>query len=272
MLVRSAAELREELEVARQESRRRYRQYLIAALEAHDVAAAVKVADLALDALFASRDSVSGEKCGCACHPRLPDSDLHSYGFDCRCRWTADQRAETGRKWLDGIRAFWDSPEGKHLAALGRAERVEVRAWAAEQALDVVFDELGGECPEQWSGSVDGHRFYFRERHGEWRIELDVRPSGRFAKVICGTDSDGSFLTENQEIEEGDIIATGGIEQPGYGITLLERGQFIVEIIGAHLARRACTRHSPEQLLGQEKRLGCPVLWCPSCGARTDRE
>ena len=48
----------------------------------------------------------------------------------------------------------------------------------------------GGFAPEQWYGSVDGHRFSFRERHDEWRIELDLRPSGRFARVWVGGDLD----------------------------------------------------------------------------------
>ncbi len=29
-------------------------------------------------------------------------------------------------------------------------------------------------APEQREGTVDGHSFYFRERHGTWRIELDL--------------------------------------------------------------------------------------------------
>ncbi|WP_300575286.1 hypothetical protein [Mycobacterium sp.] len=34
---------------------------------------------------------------------------------------------------------------------------------------------------------VDDHSFFFRERHGEWRIELDLRSSGHFVKALIGT-------------------------------------------------------------------------------------
>ncbi len=267
--IQSGAELREKRDRDRQEAHRRYRQRLTAALEEHGVEAAAEVADVALDTLFAIRirDTADGEECRCACHPHLPDSDLHGYGLDCSCQWTASERVESRRKWLDGIREFWDGPEGRDLAARDQAERDEVRDWAATRADNVVIDELGGACPEQWGGSVDGHRFYFRERHGEWRLELDIRPSGRFVTLDRGYDSGGTVMTEDQEIEEGDIIATGTIEQPGYGNNMLERAEFIVDIINSHLARQACTMHAAERLRAMEETLGFPVLWCPSCGA-----
>jgi hypothetical protein len=45
----------------------------------------------------------------------------------------------------------------------------------------------GGLTPEEWRGEVDGHSFYFRERHDEWRIEVDLRPSGRFIRAVCSS-------------------------------------------------------------------------------------
>jgi hypothetical protein len=43
----------------------------------------------------------SGERCGCSCHPRLPDSDLHDYGFDCVCTRTPEERRRVFQQWLD---------------------------------------------------------------------------------------------------------------------------------------------------------------------------
>jgi len=97
--------------------------------------------------------------------------------------------------------------------------------------------------------------FYFRERHEERRIELDWRPSGRFAQVVRGTDDEGNMVTEDVELDEGDTIATGTIEAAGYGTTLVQRGQFIVDTIRAHLARKSCALHSAEKVRLPEDRL-----------------
>lgn len=69
--------------------------------------------------------------------------------------------------------------------------------------------EFGGFAPEPWRGSVDGHTFYFRERHDQWRIELDLRPTGRFHKVFKGGDFDDDSSFELAESLEGDVIAEG---------------------------------------------------------------
>ncbi len=74
----------------------------------------------------------------------------------------------------------------------------------------------GGFAPEQWKGTVDGHSFYFRERHDQWRIELDLRPSGRFANAYRGTDTVGEMLLEPVELDDGDVIAEGTTGADGY--------------------------------------------------------
>ena len=101
----------------------------------------------------------------------------------------------------------------------------------------------GGLCPEQWTGEVDGHSFYFRERHAEWRIEIDLRPSGRFIRTVAGTDNDGATRYEERELDQGDVIAYGTTDIEGYGATPLERAQFIIDTIRIHLVRQACTHH-----------------------------
>lgn len=60
-------------------------------------------------------------------------------------------------------------------AAPGRPQAAEadLQTWLADQP-GVVVGRHGGPVPEQWEGQADGHSFYFRERGGEWDIELDL--------------------------------------------------------------------------------------------------
>jgi len=90
---------------------------------------------------------------------------------------------------------------------------------------------------------VEGRTFYFRERPDEWRIELNLRPSGRFARALVGTDSDGEARYEERELDEGDVIAHGTTAVDRYGSTPVERAKFIVDTIRVHLSREACTLH-----------------------------
>jgi hypothetical protein len=111
---------------------------------------------------------------------------------------------------------------------------------------DVVVHTHGGTAPEQWHGEVDGHSFYFRERHDEWRIELDLRPSGRFIRAVAGTDNGGTIRYQEREEDKGDVVAQGTIAADGYGTTPVERAKFIVDTIRIHLCRQACTHHLDE--------------------------
>lgn len=113
---------------------------------------------------------------------------------------------------------------------------------------------------------MDGHSFYFRERHDEWRIELDLRPSGRFVDMLDGAGDDGRPRWVTHETEEGDVIATGTVEAPGYGTTPVERARFLVSTIRNHLARAQCRLHAGG-LGGVEALLCAPVRWCPACGS-----
>ncbi len=262
-----AAERREQRDRDRQETRRRCHQLLAAELDIYGAANPAELADVVLEALFTWRYVDSGDECVCGCHPTLPSSDFHGYGFECNCRLSPAERAQSHRDSAARLRAFRESPEVQELAARDRAERAAVREWVGTQP-GVVLREFGGLCPEQWAGAVDGRSFYFRERHQEWRIELDLRPTGRVAQVLRGTDDEGNMVTEDRGIDEGDIIATGAVEEPGYGTTLVERGQFIIGTIRAHLGRKACTLHSSGEVQVLEERLAMPMLWCPACGTR----
>jgi hypothetical protein len=200
------------------------------------------------------------------CHPRLPDTDLHDYGFGCPCRQTPQERRSTFKEMRSGITAFWDSPEGEQIRASQCAAEAELQTWLATQAGVLVHSHCGL-APEQWRGEVDGHTFYFRERHGEWHIEVDLRPSGRFVRALVGTGDDGEPRFEERELEEGEVIARGTTEVDSYGTTPRERAVFIVDTIRVHLGRGACNLHV-QDLSSIGTLLGCEVRWCPSCGTR----
>jgi hypothetical protein len=261
-----AAEHRERIERARGEARLRHRDHLAAAFERHGVAESSELADVALDALTVWRYIDSGERCRCSCHPRLPESDLHDYGFDCVCARTPEDRRRAFNEWRNGIEAFWRSPEGQQITVAEQAADAELQTWLAEQTGVIVHDH-GGLAPEQWRGTVDGHSFYFRERHDEWCIELDLRPSGRFVRTVAGTAKDGTVSYQKRALDEGDVIASGTTDSEGYGTTPVGRAQFIVDAIRTHLTRQACT-HRGDDLSSIEGILGIEVCWCPVCGTR----
>lgn len=261
-----AVDYRERAERGRREARRRYRDHLVTEFARHDVADPGELADAALDALTVWRYVDSGEQCRCSCHPRLPESDLHNYGFDCVCASPPQERRRAFRQWLDDIEAFWQSPHGLQIKAAEQADEATLQGWLADQQ-GVTVHRHGGLCPEEWTGEVDGHPFYFRERWGQWHIEVDLRPNGRFIRTIVGTDNDGTSRYEESELEEGDVIAYGTTDIEGYGSTPLERAQFLIDTIRIHLARQSCTYHQGD-LSSIRAILGAHAGWCPSCGIR----
>lgn len=264
--VPGGAEIREKVERDRAEARRRYREHLTAVFERHGSPNPGALADLALEALMDWRYIDSGERCRCACHPRLPETDLHDYGFDCVCARTPEDRRRSWEKWRQDMVAFWESPEGQQIKADEQAADADLQAWLAGQR-DVIVRHHGGWAPEVWTGEVDGHSFYFRERHGDWRLELDLRPSGRFVRTLAGRDSKGATQYNERELEEGDIIAFGTVDVNGYGTTPVQRAELIIDTIRVHLARQACTLHH-DDLSPMQAWLGGEIRWCPACGTR----
>lgn len=125
------------------------------------------MADDVLDALTEWRYIDSGERCTCSCHPRLPDSDRHDYGFDCVCTRTREQRRESFQQVLNEIRECWLSPNGEQTRAANEAAEAALLAWLTQHPGVVVHSHCGW-APEQWRGDIDGHSFYFRERHDDW--------------------------------------------------------------------------------------------------------
>lgn len=187
----TAAEYRERRERAHVVARSRYRDHLTEVLSGRGVDDATAVADVVLDELTERRYIDSGERCRCSCHPRLPDSDRHDYGFDCVCTRTREQRRKSFLEALNEIRELWQSPNGEQTHAAKQAAEAELQAWLAQHP-GVAIHSHGGWAPEQWRGDVDGHSFYFRERHDDWHIEIDLRPTGQFLKAIDGRNDDGT--------------------------------------------------------------------------------
>ncbi len=111
---------------------------------------------------------------------------------------------------LTTFKAFWQSPEGRQIKTAEQADDSELQAWLADQH-GVSVHSHGGLCLEEWTGEVDGHSFYFRERHAEWRIELDLRrPAGAsHPRIVAGTDNYGATRYEARELDQGDVIAYG---------------------------------------------------------------
>ena len=251
-------ELRAQTERHRVEARARYLAHLSRQLSDADAATA-------LDALTTWNDVTSGDRCGCSCHPRLADGGLHDYGFDCPCRKTPDARRNWD-EWIAEREAFWASPEGERITAERVAEEGELAAWLALHP-DVVVRWHGGMFPEQWWGDVDNRSFYFRERNDHWRIELDLRPTGRFSTVWVGGDFDDPVNLEPRSIDSGDVIAEGTTAVAGYGETPLDRLRFIIDAIRTHILRQTCTVHIDDRA-GLEAFLGRPPAWCPSCGTQ----
>jgi hypothetical protein len=194
--------------------------------------------------------AASGGQCPCSCHPRL--SAEHDDGFGCSCTWDPERRAaeaDRRREWLG-------SPAAEELRAAHRLEDDAIAVWLAGQR-GVDARRTSWFAPEQWEGTVDGRTFYFRERWGSWRIELDMMPSGRYAQRLAGVADDGEFVTEPVPVMEGEIIACGDESSLGDGPA--DHIAFIIQTIRDHL-RRVCCGHDGAR------------MFCPGCGQRTAEE
>ena len=159
-----AAEWQAERERTSTEARRIHRARLLDALADAGLSDAERWAEVVLAALYIYPDVETGEPCSCSCHPHLPDGDLHDYGRSCSCTRTKEERLAWWGEWRQEMDASWASPEGMGETAAREREESELRQWLVEDG-GIVLTEFGGWAPEQWRGTVDGHSFYFRERH-----------------------------------------------------------------------------------------------------------
>lgn len=265
----TAAEHRERRERAPAQARIRYGAYLREMLHERGVEDPEGVAEAVLSTLTEWLDVETGELCPCSCHPQLPNSDLHDFGFGCNCTRTRDQRGSSFRELLSAINEYWQSPEGLQIRAADKAAEKELQTWLAHSP-GVVVDSHGGWAPEQWRGEVDGHSFYFRERGGDWDLEIDLCRTGESMRIVAGQHDDGTTRHRQQELERGVIIASGTVYANGYGATPVERVKFIVTAIRDHLRRKACDHHL-DKLDAISTVLETDVDWCPTCGAHLAR-
>ncbi len=222
----------------------RYARYLVASAEVGEA-----TARRVITALFDPRDA-DGNDCPCSCHPRL--SAEHGDGFDCRCTWDEDRRAAEAAK----RQAWWDSPQAAELSAAHQREEDAIAGWLASQP-GVDARRTSSHAPEQWEGTVDGRTFYFRERGGSWKIELDMVPSGRYAQRLLRTDEDGKFVTEPVPIMEGEVIARG--TDSDLGAAPVDHIALVVRTIRDHLRGVSCEHQGAR-------------LFCPDCGQRMGKE
>lgn len=264
-----AADRRAEQDRQRDESRRRYIDYLTAELLGIDTTDTAALAQHAIDALTSWRRDGAAKLCGCSCHPRLPESDFHDYGFGCVCTQSGEDTDRGWAEWAAERDAFWASPEGLAVEAERAAQEAALDEWLTSNS-DVTVTRHGGVVPEQWMGSIDGHTFYFRERHEQWTIELDLRPTGRVSKVWVGGDFDDETSFEFRKIEDGDVIAEGTTRAAGYGETPLDRIRFITRTVRTHLGREGCPTHAGAVIDNLQLLLGNLLRWCPTCGSRLD--
>ncbi len=184
------------------------------------------------------------DDCPCGCHPRF--DTLHDGGFDCPCTWSRERRAESRAKLFEAL-----APTPEMLAAES-LEEAELTAWFGAHP-GVAAKRTCFAAPEVWEGSVDGRSFYFRERHGEWRIEIDLAPDGHFAQRYVGTNEDGEMITDAVELTSGTEIARGLESDLGTGA--VEHLDFIVRRVREFIRGETCTHPGARQ-------------YCPDCGTR----
>jgi hypothetical protein len=219
----------------------RYTRYLVASAGVEEA-----MARRTIVALFDHRIA-NGTQCSCSCHPRL--SAEHGDGFDCRCTWDEDRRAAEAASWQEWL----DSPEAAELSTAHQDEEDVIGAWLAMQP-GVDARRTSSYAPEQWEGTVDSHTFYFRERGGSWRIELDLLPSGSYAQRLIRVDDEGKFVTEPVPIMEGEVIARGTASD--LGAAPVDHIAFVVRTVRDHLRGIGCEHQGARR-------------FCPDCGRLT---
>lgn len=157
------------------------------------------------------RDAGAALSCHCSCHARRfgqPADDLHGGGTVCPCQQTPEERSATWNDWFAEIDAYWDSEEGRAEQARQREERAAALALAADLGLEVeVESEM---VPLVLAGRRGDTGFWFRARHGMWRLHLG--------------DIDGLVIAE-------------GTAEP----TLAEAVTLVADHLDRHLRRDGCS-------------------------------
>lgn len=182
----------------------------------------------------ALRDTEAALECACACHDG--ETTLHDGGINCPCQQTAAERAAALDEALQALAAWQDDPE--YVAARAAAE-AEFSATASELGASVA--QHGGGAPYIIEGSVDGQRFYFRERSDWWTVEIADLKDGKSWRY----DTASILVAEGSS----DALTDAG---KGYETVAL---RIAVEAVRTFIARRTCA-HPGEG------------VWCAACGVK----
>jgi hypothetical protein len=62
--------------------------------------------------------------------------------------------------------------------------------------LNVIIEAIGGNCPVQAQGTVEGHRFYFRARGEHWSIE--IAPADATGEYLNWCNLEGIWYFEEE--------------------------------------------------------------------------
>jgi hypothetical protein len=171
--------------------------------------------------------------CHCSCHPAPAHVWTHGEGV-CACQKSDEQRRADREAALQALR------EGSaELEQAFEAERAALQTVAGE--LGVTIEQAGGAAPYQILGQVDGMRFYLRERHEEWRLQIPDEEAGDLGDPIG--------------VKDGTYVIAEGWSNDLYDPTdPVKPLKVAVAAVRAHLTRRSCGHPDAR-------------AFCPDCGA-----
>lgn len=189
----------------------------------------------------ALRDLESAADCGCSCHPRAADVDLHGGGVSCPCQLTPQERDQVWKDLFEELDALGPDPgrqaAEEELAEQARALGVTAR-WAVTAAPFVI------------TGHVDGRGFYLRERHGDYRVTVATDEDPTADPWTLPAERPTADIAEGTEEDLTD--ADGGCD-PARALTVA------VDAVRTFLSRRQCAHEQPRD----ERH-----LFCSLCGIR----
>jgi hypothetical protein len=64
----------------------------------------------------------------------------------------------------------------------------------------IVIDMIGGNCPVQAEGTIDGQEFYFRARHEHWSLSIGRDHDGAALWFTTGARDNAGWLDEDEAI------------------------------------------------------------------------
>jgi hypothetical protein len=93
---------------------------------------------------------------------------------------------------------------------------------------------IGGWCPVQAEGIIDGKPFYFRARGEGWSFSVSANPEGDPVDVSCFGPGDGDFYYD-EAYREGEQYSAGSMEES-------EAREFIEKAFKLYERREAMAR------------------------------